>query len=106
MASLLIYGGDQLGAIPKHLENIGFDNIVHIDGKKTRTIKKEIPENIDLILILTDFINHNLAKKIKGRAEKRKIPICYSRRSWCAISKTIYSCEEACQQCPFLKNSQ
>ncbi|ADU31736.1 DUF2325 domain-containing protein [Evansella cellulosilytica] len=103
MASLLIYGGDQLGSIPKQLENIGFHHILHIDGRKTRTVKKEIPENVDLILILTDFINHNLAKKIKARAEKKDIPICYSRRSWCAIYQSLMSCEKACDNCPFLK---
>ncbi|UCZ54199.1 DUF2325 domain-containing protein [Bacillus shivajii] len=102
MATLLIIGGDQLGAIPKHLESLGFKEINHIDGRKKSMIRKDIPDNTDLILILTDFINHNLAKKIKGRAEKRNIPICFSRRSWCSIYKTMVTCEHACEHCPFL----
>jgi hypothetical protein len=105
MASLLIFGGDQLGAIPKHLKNIGFEKIHHIDGRKQKMLTKKIPENTDLILVLTDFISHNLAKNVKERAEKREIPVCFSRRSWCAIQKSIVSSEQACKHCPFLSKS-
>jgi len=104
MTSLLIIGGDQLGAITKHLKTIGFADILHIDGRKSRMIKQDIPDGIDLILVLTDFISHNLAKKIKGRAEKKNIPICFSRRSWCSIYKSLASCEQACEHCPFIRN--
>ncbi|MBU9710564.1 DUF2325 domain-containing protein [Evansella tamaricis] len=104
MSSLLVIGGDKLGAIPDQLKKLGFSDVLHVDGRKVQMVKKEIPDNVDLILILTDFINHNLAKKIKDRASKKEIPICYSRRSWCAIYKSLTSCEYACEQCPYLKN--
>lgn len=105
MSSLLVIGGDKLGTIPVRLKDIGFQEIVHINGRKVKMIKKEIPDNIDLILILTDFINHNLAKKIKDKAAKKEVPICYSKRSWCSIYKSLSNCEVACAQCPLLQNS-
>ncbi|MDG5786060.1 DUF2325 domain-containing protein [Evansella sp. AB-P1] len=103
MASLLVIGGDKLGAIPSHLKDVGFHEIIHIDGRKVQMVKREIPDNIDLILVLTDFINHNLAKKIKDKANKKDVPICFSRRSWCAIYQSLTTNEIACDQCPFLK---
>ncbi|MGJ9384936.1 dihydroorotate dehydrogenase [Salipaludibacillus neizhouensis] len=105
MSSLLVIGGDKLGTIPVRLKDLGFQEIVHIDGRKVKMIKKEIPENVDLILILTDFINHNLAKKIKDKAAKKSVPICYAKRSWCAIYQSLSNCEHACAHCPMLKNS-
>lgn len=106
MSSLLVYGGDKLGAIPNHLKNMGFKEIIHIDGRKVQMVKREIPDRVDLVLVLTDFINHNLAKKIKLNANKKNIPICYSKRSWCSIYESLVNCEHACEQCPFLKNIQ
>lgn len=103
MSSLLVYGGDNLNSITGHLKNIGFDEVMHISGRKVKMVKKEIPDNVDLILILTDYINHNLVKSIKGRAAKRDVPIVYSKRSWCAIYKALTACNDACEQCPFLK---
>ncbi|SDY06727.1 hypothetical protein SAMN05421736_101284 [Evansella caseinilytica] len=105
MSSLLVIGGDKLGAIPDNLKNLGFKDVIHIDGRKVQMVKKEIPDHIDIILILTDYINHNLAKKIKNKASKKEIPICYARRSWCAIYSSLTNCEIACEQCPFLSHT-
>ncbi|MDQ0253991.1 hypothetical protein J2S74_001364 [Evansella vedderi] len=104
MASLLVIGGDKLGSIPNNLLNMGFQEVIHLDGRKVKMVKRDIPENVDLILILTDFINHNLAKKIKDKANKKNVPICFARRSWCSIYNTLVSCDNACEKCPFLKN--
>lgn len=103
MASLLVIGGNKLGSIPGNLKSIGFEEIMHLDGRKVQMVKREIPDNIDLILILTDFINHNLAKKIKDKACKKNVPICFARRSWCSIYTALVSCDNACAKCPFLK---
>ncbi|MFA9558578.1 DUF2325 domain-containing protein [Evansella sp. AB-rgal1] len=104
MASLLVIGGDKLGSIPTHLKGLGFQEVIHMDGRKVQMVKRDIPDQVDLILVLTDFINHNLAKKIKDKATKKDVPICFSRRSWCAIYQALTTCEVACEHCPFLKS--
>lgn len=85
MKSLLIIGGDKLGNIPKKLEEEGFKEVIHLHGRNTQMTRKEIPRNVDLILVLTDYINHNISKGIKRKAQKKEIPICFSKRSWSSI---------------------
>lgn len=89
MRSLLVVGADYLGEIPNKLSTMGFNEIMHINGRKVQMVKKEIPENINCILVLTDFVNHNLAKVIKEKAKSRSIPVFYAKRSWCSIYKVL-----------------
>ncbi|WP_227939777.1 DUF2325 domain-containing protein [Alkalihalobacillus deserti] len=96
MSSLLIVGADRLGSIPKKLEGLGFNEIIHMDGRKVQMVKKEIPSHIDLILVLTDFINHNLTAVLKRRAMEQAIPVCYAKRSWCSIYQAIGKCDYCC----------
>ncbi len=106
MTSMLIVGADRLGSIPKKLEEIGFDDITHINGRKVQMVKKEIPSHIDLILVLTDFINHNLTSVLKKKAMEQEIPICYAKRSWCSIYQAIGKCDYGCvgqDSCQFAK---
>lgn len=85
MKSLLIIGGDNLGKITKKLEGEGFKEVIHLNGRKKKMVHLDIPKKVDLILVLTDFINHNLLGVIKRKAHDQGIPICYSKRSWCSI---------------------
>ncbi|MCK0473881.1 DUF2325 domain-containing protein [Halalkalibacter sp. APA_J-10(15)] len=96
MSSLLIVGADRLGSIPKKLEQLGFDEIIHLSGRKVQMVKRRIPAHVDLILVLTDFINHNLSSVLKKKASEQEIPICYAKRSWCSIYQAIGDCESQC----------
>lgn len=89
MDNILIIGADRLGNIETNLKDYGFGSITHINGRKVKMVHKAIPEQVDLILILTDYINHNLANVIKSKAKKRNIPTVFARRSWCSIAKTL-----------------
>ena len=89
MNSLLIVGADHLGVIEDKLSSVGFDEVLHINGRKVQMIKKDIPDHINCILVLTDFINHNLSTMIKKRAKHKSIPIYYAKRSWSSIYKAI-----------------
>ncbi len=70
MSSLLIVGADRLGSIPKRLEELGFSEIIHVNGRKAKMVKKEISIQVDFILILTDFVNHNLTTILKKRKRR------------------------------------
>lgn len=108
MKSLLIVGADHLGSIPQKLEDFGFSKVLHISGRKVQMVKREIPENIDSILVLTDFINHNLAKVLKKKAQDQAVPVYYAKRSWCSIYQTLAKCEQFCpnhEQCKKIKTN-
>lgn len=87
--SALIVGGDHLGSIPKELDKIGVDEIKHLTGRSGQKIRDGIPETMDFIILLYDFVNHNLAHKIKSFAENRGIPVVYAKRSWSSIYQKI-----------------
>ena len=53
MDGLMIIGADRLGAIPDRLKELGFQDIKHVSGRKVKMVQKEIPPNIDLVLVLT-----------------------------------------------------
>ncbi|WP_158737945.1 DUF2325 domain-containing protein [Alteribacillus sp. YIM 98480] len=104
MKSLMIVGADKLGSIPVRLNELGFQHILHVSGRKVKMVHKDIPERIDLVLVLTDFINHNISKKLTEKAKNRSIPICYAKRSWCSIYQSLSNCNEVCEQCPLLRH--
>ncbi|WP_338452596.1 DUF2325 domain-containing protein [Niallia oryzisoli] len=89
MTSMLIIGGDRLGTISKKLEHEGFNKVFHVNGRKKLMVQKEIPSKVDLVLVLTDYINHNLSRAIKRKAQEHGVPIYFSKRSWGSIYKEI-----------------
>lgn len=87
--SLLIVGADHLGSIENKLLDFGFEEIFHLSGRKVQAVKKEIPENTRLILVLTDYVNHNLSKVIRQKAKQHSLPVYYAKRSWCSIAQAL-----------------
>ncbi|WP_062235900.1 DUF2325 domain-containing protein [Fictibacillus sp. FJAT-27399] len=93
MSSLLIVGGDHLGKITKKLEHQDIREIIHVSGRKARMSQKEIPSHVNLVLVLTDFINHEFSAAIKKKANKQSVPIYFSKRSWCSIYAVLEKSE-------------
>jgi hypothetical protein len=89
MKSILIVGADHLGNIVEQLRKIGIQQIMHVSGRKCQEVKRGIPENVDAVLVLTDYVNHNLSKVIKQKAKEQSLPIFYAKRSWCAIHSAL-----------------
>lgn len=83
--SVLIVGGDHLGSIPRELDKLGISEIRHMTGRSRQKIHDEIPVSTDFIIVLYDYVNHNLTYKIKKLAGIRGIPVVYARRSWSSI---------------------
>lgn len=93
--SVLIIGGDKIGTIKSILSEFGILSVTHWDTrKKSSACRKEIPQNTDYILMLTDFLNHNAMYKYRKEAKKKNIPIICTKRS----SSSVY-----CEVCKFLK---
>lgn len=87
---VLVIGGDHLGAIGENLEGLGFGRIHHVKGRTEKRV--EIPAGTGLIVVLVDFVNHNLARWVKEQAKVRRVPIVFSRRSWSAICQSLQNC--------------
>eukprot|EP01155_Anaeramoeba_flamelloides_P002594 Anaeramoba_flamelloidesa1058892_491.p3 GENE.a1058892_491~~a1058892_491.p3 ORF type:complete len:101 (+),score=1.29 a1058892_491:195-497(+) len=92
--SILVIGGDKINSIRGILQNLGAKSVTHWDTrKKTGACKKEIPQNTDCVLMLTDFLNHNVMYKFKNEAKKKKIPYICSKRSVSSVH---------CEFCKFM----
>ncbi|MET3287436.1 UNVERIFIED_CONTAM: hypothetical protein ABID98_000006 [Brevibacillus sp. OAP136] len=89
MASVLIIGGDRLGRIVDLLQGNGFQEINHITGRKASQVKVKIPVNTNMILVLTDFVNHNLSTSIKLKAKEQNLPIMFCKRSISELVKVL-----------------
>ncbi|CAJ1001703.1 MULTISPECIES: DUF2325 domain-containing protein [Bacillales] len=89
MSSILVIGGDRLGNIVDFLQNQGFTEIHHVTGRKSSQTGVKIPTGVHMILVLTDFVNHNLAKTVKNQAKDRELPIVFCKRSCAAIAKAL-----------------
>ncbi len=91
MSAILVIGGDRLGNIVSLLQERGFSQVHHVTGRKASQTGVKIPACVDLIIVLTDFVNHNLAKTVKSQAKERSLKILFCKRSCAAIEKALHS---------------
>ncbi|MEW5763040.1 MAG: DUF2325 domain-containing protein [Bacillota bacterium] len=88
--SVLVIGGDRLGRIPDRLRNAGFAEVEHVTGRKKRDVLFRIAAHHDVVVVLTDFVNHGLARRIKEQAKDEGKHVVFARRSWSDISRALY----------------
>jgi len=87
--SILLVGGDFLGGIVESLFEKGATEVNHWDGRSPKTVGREIPTGTDLVVVLTDYVNHSLCRLVKAKCKKTGCPIVYSRRSWSDLEKAL-----------------
>ncbi|WP_273404907.1 DUF2325 domain-containing protein [Campylobacter avium] len=105
---VLVIGADEITPIKAVLKDLGAENIEHWDARnENRVNKKPIPKNVECIVMLTSFLNHNTMKKIKSEAKKRKIALVCAKRSvscvyaeYCKVFKlhSNFNCNECVQK--------
>lgn len=88
MTALLI-GADRLGNIPDELERVGFENLIHWSGRKKQCRVKTIPQNVDVVLMFSDYLNHCLMYEMKKQAKARKIPMLFCKRSLACVQEAL-----------------
>jgi len=79
MKKALIVGGDHVGGIRQTLQNAGVEKIAHWSGRKAGDVKQVIPQDTQMVVIVTDWINHALTGKVKRSAQKLGLKILYAR---------------------------
>ncbi|WMJ79442.1 DUF2325 domain-containing protein [Clostridium sp. MB40-C1] len=87
--SVLVVGGDKLGNIKENLRLQGFEQINHLSGRKKSQKSIKVPENTDLVLILTDFVNHQITKALKKQIKCDSTKVLFAKRSWIHIEKSL-----------------
>ncbi len=107
--SILILGGDNIDPIRKVLMSLGVDNIVHWTArsqKRGRQKSRPLPPKVSMVVMLTNFLNHNAMKYYKAQAKKRGLPVVYAERHIECIKsefiKTVNNLDkdsEICKQC-------
>lgn len=94
----LIVGGDRLGNIPQVLNERGIEEYIHWVGRKKGMRNKVIPTNIDMIIVLYDFIEHNLANIIKKESKNMEVPCIFSKRAGSDLAMKLDVCKH-CNGC-------
>src|SRR5690606_1197229 len=84
--SALIVGADRLGNIPDLLRDHNIAIRHHISGRDPAHQKKApaLPSGTDLVILLTDFLGHNVMKTFRLAAQRAGIRVLACRRSVCS----------------------
>ncbi|NTV90308.1 MAG: DUF2325 domain-containing protein [Clostridiales bacterium] len=86
---IVIVGGDYFEKINGNLCKNGNHIIKHISGRKSSHNYAKLPQNADLVIVFTDFVNHRLSEHIKKETRKLGIKTIYSKRNWSSISSLV-----------------
>jgi hypothetical protein len=87
--SYLVVGGDHLGSIINNLKKFGATKVTHVTGRKRRDLNFHFRDDVDIVIVLTDYISHGLAEKIKTDAKVTGKKIFFTRRSWAHIEEML-----------------
>lgn len=79
--SALIVGGDRITPYSDFLAARGFHPVRHWSGRKNSECHRQLPLDTAVVVVLVDYVNHGLAKKIRRVAGERDVPVVFSRRS-------------------------
>ena len=86
----MIVGADNLGSIRNNVKSLGFEEIIHLEGRKKAKFRNfKIPVEIDFVLVMTDYINHAVMRKVKRAAKDSGVSVIYARRSWASFYKKL-----------------
>jgi hypothetical protein len=80
MAALII-GGDNIKTIKDELHTRGISQIMHWSGRKHGDKNKVIPDNIELVVVMVNYVNHSFSNKVKKAARRLNLPVIYSKNS-------------------------
>lgn len=90
----VIVGADRLGNIPGLLKDHNIAITHHISGREPSHQKKtlQLPTGTQLVILLTDFLGHNVMKTFRHAAQKAGIQVVACRRSVCAMQQALTQC--------------
>jgi hypothetical protein len=87
----VVVGADRLGNIPDLLKGHNIAIYHHISGRDSAHQKKapQLPSGTDLLILLTDFLGHNVMKAFRSAAQRAGIRVLVCRRSVCSLKQAL-----------------
>jgi len=97
----VVVGADRLGNIPDLLKGHNIAIRQHISGRDPAHQKKtlQLPSGTELLILLTDFLGHNVMKTFRAAAQRAGIRVLACRRSVCSMKQALNQCGY-CENCP------
>jgi hypothetical protein len=77
----LVIGGDRIDSIRRELAEHGLEDIEHWGGRKPADARRAIPSRVELVVMVTDQLSHNMLYNATIRATRLGLPIVHCRRS-------------------------
>lgn len=112
--SVLILGGDRIDPLKELLYDLGVPNILHWAARNQKCGRKQdkpIPTGVNIVVMLTNFLNHNSMKHYRAEAKSKSIPIIYTTRSTQCLREDFLKLvseldeeSEICKQCKHYLN--
>jgi len=92
--SAVIVGADRLGSIPELLDRLNIAITHHISGRDPSHQKKapQLPRGTELVILLTDFLGHNVMKMFRQAAQRAGVRVVACRRSVCSMQQALETC--------------
>jgi len=90
----VIVGADRLGNIPSLLREHNISITHHISGRDPAHQKRtlHLPTGTEIVILLTDFLGHNVMKTFRQAAQRSGIQVVACRRSVCAMQQALSQC--------------
>lgn len=100
----VVVGADRLGNIPQLLQAHNICIAQHISGRDSAHQKKtlQLPSGTDLLILLTDFLGHNVMRAFRAAAARSGIRVLACRRSVCCMKQALTQ-SGYCESCPSRK---
>lgn len=101
----VLVGADRLGNIPDALAGFGIQIHRHVTGRASAHQRSlpALPQGTELLILFTDFLNHNAMKCYRGQAQSQGIPVIACKRSASCLVQSVKRClglEDGCAGCP------
>jgi len=92
--SAVVVGADRLGNIPNLLREHNIAITHHITGRDPSHQKKalQLPSGTQVVILLSDFLGHNVIKTYRNAAQKGGIQVVACRRSVCSMQQALEQC--------------
>ena len=77
----LMVGGDYVENLRREIAAHGHAAVEHWSGRKSGFARRPVPEHARLIVVLCDYVNHNLAIGLKRQARRSGAALLFCRHS-------------------------
>lgn len=90
----VVVGADRLGNIPETLSAMGISIAHHISGRHAAHQRKlpGLPRGTQLLILLTDFLGHNVMRHFRDLARANSVPVVCCRRSAVCVAESVQRC--------------